>query len=132
MNGDKKMIRKTLVSIVDDDASLRESTQLLIRSVGFKTEVFASSRDFLNSCHVEETACLILDVRMPGMDGLELQRCLIEAKRQIPIVFITAHANDNEEKRARKAGAVDFLRKPVNEEKLLDAIQAALKRKEAM
>ena len=127
MNDNKKMNPKPLIAVVDDDSSLRESTQLLLRSAGYRTEVFASAREFLDSPRIDETACLMLDVRMPGMDGLELQRFLNEAQRQIPIIFITAHATDNEEQRARKAGAVDFLRKPVNEEKLLSAIQTALK-----
>ena len=127
MNDNNKMKLKPLIAVVDDDSSLRESTQLLLRSAGYRAEVFASAREFLDSNRIDETACLILDVRMPGMDGLELQRFLNGAQRQIPIIFITAHATDNAEQRARKAGAVDFLRKPVNDEKLLSAIQTALK-----
>jgi FixJ family two-component response regulator len=127
MNDNNKMKPNPLISVVDDDNSLRQSTQLLLRSAGYRAEVFASAREFLDSPRIDETACLMLDVRMPGMDGLELQRFLNEAQRQIPIIFITAHATDNAEQRARKAGAVDFLRKPVNEEKLLSAIQTALK-----
>jgi len=127
MNDKNKMKPKPLIAVVDDDSSLRESTQLLLRSAGYRAEVFASAREFLDSPRIDETACLMLDVRMPGMDGLELQRFLNEAQRQIPIIFITAHATDNAEQRARKAGAVDFLRKPVNDEKLLSAIQTALK-----
>jgi len=127
MNDKTKMKPKPLIAVVDDDSSLRESTQLLLRSAGYRAEVFASAREFLDSPRIDETACLLLDVRMPGMDGLELQRFLNEAQRQIPIIFITAHATDNAEQRARKAGAVDFLRKPVNDEKLLSAIQTALK-----
>ena len=127
MNDKNKMKPKPLIAVVDDDSSLRESTQLLLRSAGYRAEVFASAREFLDSPRIDETACLLLDVRMPGMDGLELQRFLNEAQRQIPIIFITAHATDNAEQRARKAGAVDFLRKPVNDEKLLSAIQTALK-----
>ena len=127
MNDNKKTNPNLLISIVDDDSSLRESTQFLLRSAGYRAEVFASAREFLDSSRLAETACLILDVRMPGMDGLELQRFLNEAQRQIPIIFITAHATENEEQRARKADAVDFLRKPVNDEKLLSAIQTALK-----
>jgi len=127
MNDNNKMKPNPLIAVVDDDNSLRQSTQLLLRSAGYRAEVFASAREFLDSPRIDETACLMLDVRMPGMDGLELQRFLNEAQRQIPIIFITAHATDNEEQRARKAGAVDFLRKPVNEEKLLSAIQTALK-----
>ena len=127
MNDNNKMKPNPLIAVVDDDNSLRQSTQLLLRSAGYRAEVFASAREFLDSPRIDETACLLLDVRMPGMDGLELQRFLNEAQRQIPIIFITAHATDNAEQRARKAGAVDFLRKPVNEEKLLSAIQTALK-----
>ena len=127
MNDKNKMKPKPLIAVVDDYSSLRESTQLLLRSAGYRAEVFASAREFLDSPRIDETACLLLDVRMPGMDGLELQRFLNEAQRQIPIIFITAHATDNAEQRARKAGAVDFLRKPVNDEKLLSAIQTALK-----
>lgn len=127
MNDNNKMKPKPLIAIVDDDNSLRESTQLLLRSAGYRAEVFASAREFLDSPRIDETACLMLDVRMPGMDGLELQRFLNETNRQIPIIFITAHATENAEQRARKAGAVDFLRKPVNGEKLLSAIQTALK-----
>ena len=128
MNDNHKMEPKPLIAVVDDDSSLRESTQLLLRSAGYRAEVFASAREFLDSPRIGETACLMLDVRMPGMDGLELQRFLNEAQRQIPIIFITAHATENAEQRARKAGAVDFLRKPVNDERLLSAIQTALKR----
>ena len=127
MNDKNKMKPKPLIAVVDDDSSLRESTQLLLRSAGYRAEVFASAREFLDSPRIDETACLMLDVRMPGMDGLELQRFLNETNRQIPIIFITAHATENAEQRARKAGAVDFLRKPVNGEKLLSAIQTALK-----
>ena len=127
MNDKNKMKPKPLIAVVDDDSSLRESTQLLLRSAGYRAEVFASAREFLDSPRIDETACLMLDVRMPGMDGLELQRFLNETQRQIPIIFITAHATENAEQRARKAGAVDFLRKPVNDEKLLSAIQTALK-----
>jgi len=127
MNDNNKMKPNPLIAVVDDDNSLRQSTQLLLRSAGYRAEVFASAREFLDSPRIDETACLMLDVRMPGMDALELQRFLNEAQRQIPIIFITAHATDNAEQRARKAGAVDFLRKPVNDEKLLSAIQTALK-----
>ena len=127
MNDNNKMKPNPLIAVVDDDNSLRQSTQLLLRSAGYRAEVFASAREFLDSPRIDETACLLLDVRMPGMDGLELQRFLNEAQRQIPIIFITAHATDDAEQRARKAGAVDFLRKPVNDEKLLSAIQTALK-----
>lgn len=127
MNDSKPKIPKAVIGIVDDDSSVRESTQLLLRSAGYRAEIFASAQEFLDSVRHSEAACLILDVFMPGMDGLELQRRLNEAQQQIPIIFITAHATENEEQRARKAGALDFLRKPVNDEELLGAIQMALR-----
>jgi FixJ family two-component response regulator len=130
MSDSKTMNATQVIAIVDDDRSFRESTQLLLRSAGCRAEVFASPREFLDSVRHRETGCLILDVRMPGMDGLELQRYLNEARRQIPIIFITAQATENEEQRARDAGAVDFLRKPMNDEKLLRAIQTALEGKQ--
>jgi FixJ family two-component response regulator len=126
MNDSKQANAKGVIAIVDDDTSLRESTQFLLRSAGYCAETFASAREFLDSPRLGEAACLILDVYMPGMDGLELQRCLNEAQRHIPVIFITSHATESEEQRARKAGALDFLRKPVNDEKLLSAIQTAL------
>jgi FixJ family two-component response regulator len=117
-----------LVAIVDDDASMRNSTRRLIRSFGFRAEAFASGREFLDSGCLTETACLILDVQMPGMDGWELQRLLANANHRIPIIFVTAYASDDEQRRATRAGAVDFLRKPVSEQALISAIQAVLRR----
>jgi FixJ family two-component response regulator len=119
-----------LVCIVDDDASMADSTRLLVRSFGFRTEAFLSAREFLQSGLVEETSCLILilDLRMPGMSGLELQRHLASANQRIPIIFISARANEDDRRQAIAGGAVDFLRKPFNEEALLNAIQAALNR----
>lgn len=127
MKDGKPTRERPIIAIVDDDSSSRESTQLLLRSAGCRAEAFASAREFLDSARHCETACLVLDVRMPGMNGLELQRCLNETQRRIPIIFITAQGSESEEQRARNAGAVDFLRKPVNDEKLLNAIQKALK-----
>ena len=115
-----------LVSIVDDDISVRRSTRRLLCSSGLRAEAFASAEDFLLSACVAETACLLLDVRMPGMDGLELQRRLAETGRLIPIVFLSARASEEEERRALRAGAADFLRKPVSKEALLQAIRAVL------
>jgi FixJ family two-component response regulator len=97
-----------------------------MRSFGFRVEAFASAEEFGNSGYLEETACLILDVRMPGMDGLELQQSLSEAGERIPIVFITAHADDEQERRAMEAGAVGFLYKPFSQESLLQAVRSAL------
>jgi FixJ family two-component response regulator len=116
-----------LIAIVDDDDALQTSLDDLIRSVGFLTQGFSSAEAFLSSNHVHDTACLILDMRMPGMSGLELQRQLGAAKRSIPIIFITAHADDDARARALTAGAVDVLYKPFREEALLNAIDAALK-----
>jgi FixJ family two-component response regulator len=115
-----------LVAIVDDDASVRRSARRLIRSLGHRAEAFGSAEEFLDSGQASETACLILDVRMPGMDGLELQRRLADSDPPIPIVFITARASDEEEDRALRAGAVAFLRKPVDKETLLGVLGAVL------
>ena len=117
-----------LICVVDDDASVADSTRYLIHSFGFQAKAFASAHEFLGSRYVEEVACLILDIRMPEMDGLELQHRLAEINKRVPIVFVTAHANDNEVKRALEGGAVAVLRKPVSEGLLLNAIQAALGR----
>jgi FixJ family two-component response regulator len=119
-----------LISIVDDDDSLRNSLNNLIRSVGFAVQGFSSAEAFLNSNHLDDTACLILDVRMPGMSGLDLQRQLMAADCQIPIVFITSHGDDDARSRALAAGAVEFLYKPFREEALLNAIHTALESKE--
>jgi FixJ family two-component response regulator len=117
-----------LVCIVDDDDSIADSTRYLVRAFGFRAEAFSSAQDFLTSGLVEETRCLILDVRMPGMDGLELQRYLANADKRIPIVFITARASDHERRQALAGGAVDLLLKPFSEDALFAAIQAALNR----
>jgi two-component system response regulator FixJ len=116
-----------LVSIVDDDASVRNSTGRLVRSFGFRAEVFSSAREFLTYGHPATTACLLLDLRMPEIDGLELQRHLSDNHHRIPIVFITGNADVGDEFQAAKAGAVDFLRKPVSPNILADAIQTALR-----
>ena len=117
-----------LISIVDDDEALRNSLDDLVQSIGFGTQGFASAEAFLNSSQARDTACLILDVRMPGMNGLDLQRRIVAARWRIPIIFITSHADDDARARALEAGAVAFLHKPFREEELLNAIDAALKR----
>jgi FixJ family two-component response regulator len=117
-----------LIAIVDDDDSLRKSLDNLIRSVGFRTQGFSSAEAFLSSNQVHDTACLILDVRMPGMSGLELQRQMVAANWPLPLIFVTAHADDDARAQALAAGAVDFLYKPFREEDLLKAIDTALKR----
>ena len=116
-----------LISIVDDDDSLRNSLDNLIRSVGFRAQGFPSAEAFLSSDQVHDTACLILDVRLPGMNGLELQRRIAGANWRIPIIFITSHADGDARARALEAGAVDYLYKPFREEQLLNAIDAAIK-----
>ena len=119
-----------LVCIVDDDASMADSTRFLVRSFGFRAQAFLSAQEFLDSGLVAETSCLILilDLRMPGMDGLELQRNLASANRRVPIIFISARANQEEQVQAIAEGAVDFLLKPFSEDALLNAIRAALNR----
>ena len=116
-----------LMAIVDDDDALRTSLDNLIRSVGFRAQGFSSAEAFLRSNHVHETACLILDIRIAGMSGLELQRQIVAANWQIPIIFITSHVDDEARARALAAGAVAFLYKPCREDDLLQAIEAALK-----
>ncbi len=127
MNG-KKMAEDLIVSIVDDDVSVRRSTRRLLRSSGFRAEAFASAEEFLNSGWAGETACVILDLRMPGMNGLELQRRLNQNGNPVPVIFLSAHASDEDERSALRAGAVQFLRKPTSKEALLNAIRDALGR----
>lgn len=124
------MTRVPLISIVDEDDSFRNSLDNLIRSVGFQAQGFSSAEAFLNSNQAHDTACLILDVRMPGMNGLELQRQMVAAKWHIPIIFITSYTDGDARARALEAGAVDFLYKPFRDEDLLNAIDRALKHSE--
>src|SRR6266704_6333241 len=124
---EQKMPEDIVVSIVDDDISVRRSTRRLLRSSGFRAEAFASAEEFLDSKSAAETACLILDFRMPGMNGLELQRRLAQNGDRVPIVFLTAHASEEDERSGLRAGAVRFLRKPISKEALLSAIREALK-----
>jgi FixJ family two-component response regulator len=113
------------ISIVDDDASIREALKSLMRSVRFSVDAFGSAEEFLASERVNNTACLILDVYLPGMNGFELQSHMRTEGRAIPIIFITAHSDENSRQRALKGGAVDFLSKPVRREALLKAIRSA-------
>jgi FixJ family two-component response regulator len=123
------MPNSPLISVVDDDDSVRESLSGLIRSVGYRVVVFASAEEFLTSHHIPDTDCLILDVRMPGMNGLELHRRLIATNQPVPVVFITAHGDEEARRRALSGGAVDYLPKPFSEEALLHAIETALQSK---
>jgi RNA polymerase sigma factor (sigma-70 family) len=116
------------VFVVDDDAPLRESLRNLIRSVGLRVELFASAQEFLQSQQPDTPSCLVLDVRMPGLSGLDLQKQTSEAGLEIPIIFITGHGDVPMTVRAMKAGAVEFLTKPFRDQDLLDAIQQALER----
>jgi FixJ family two-component response regulator len=113
------------ISIVDDDPWVRDALCRLMDSVGLAAAAFASAEEFLASPSRDETGCLILDVRMPGMDGLELQRRLIASNWKVPIVFISAQTEDEVRERALQAGAVEFFDKPVNSAALLHAIDAS-------
>jgi FixJ family two-component response regulator len=111
------------VCIIDDDESVRRALRRLIRSVGLDVETFATAEEFLQSPAVPAPRCLVLDVHLPGMSGLELQERLKAEGRDIPIIFITAYAEDRVRELAMRAGAIAFLRKPFNEHLLLDALE---------
>jgi len=117
---------QSIVFIIDDDASVRQALQSLLRSVGLEARVFGSTAEFLNTKLHDVASCLVLDVRLPGVSGLDFQGELAKAKIQIPIIFITGHGDIPMSVRAMKAGAVEFLTKPVRDQELLDAIQVAL------
>lgn len=121
-----------MVFVIDDDESIRDALKSLIRSVGLSVETFASAHEFLQSSRPDVPSCLILDVRMPGLSGLDLQRDLAEANIHIPIIFITGHGDIPMSVRAMKAGAIEFLTKPFRDQDLLDAIQQALERDRQM
>jgi FixJ family two-component response regulator len=121
----------SLVYVVDDDASVREAIQSLIRSVGLHVESYASAQEFLSSKRNDLPGCIVLDVRLPGFSGLELQRKLADADIRIPIIFMTGHGDIPMSVKAMKAGAVEFLTKPFRDQDLLDAIQQALERDRA-
>ncbi|HZE70539.1 MAG TPA: response regulator transcription factor [Pyrinomonadaceae bacterium] len=117
-----------IVFIVDDDANVRRSVQDLLSSVALRSEAFATPQEFLDSKRADCPGCLVLDVRLPGMSGLDCQRRLAEARVTIPIIFITGHGDVPVTVRAMKLGAVEFLTKPVRPQELLDAVQQALDR----
>ena len=121
------MAKAALISVVDDDDSVRESLRGLLRSVTFGVEVFTSAEEFLSSDRMRETDCLILDVRMPGMSGLELHRRLVSSHPHLPVIFITAHGDEELRSRALRGGAVDYLLKPFSDNALLNAVQTALR-----
>jgi FixJ family two-component response regulator len=120
------LIVKPVIAIVDDDPRVRESLESLIESAGFAAQVFACGDDFLRRGHLSETGCLITDIRMPGMDGLELQRRIRLARPELPVIFITAHHDDDLERRAFAEGAVCFVHKPFDAGELLRAAKVAL------
>src|SRR6266851_4690835 len=119
------------VLVVDDDPTLRESVGRLLRSLGLEAQLFASIADFLNSDSPDGPACLVLDVRLPGKSGLDLQRELAAANRELPIVFITGHGDIPMSVQAMKGGAIEFLTKPFRDQDLIDAIQLGLSRDRA-
>jgi FixJ family two-component response regulator len=124
----KRDTEHQLLCVVDDDEMLRESLPDLLRECGFAARAFSSGPEFLSSDYVNETRCLILDVAMPGMSGLDLQKELKHRGRAIPIIFITGEKDDEARKQALKQGAVKFLYKPFSDGDLLDAVDAALDR----
>ncbi len=123
---DLKMTKETTVFVVDDDQAMRNSLQWLIESVGMQVEVYASADDFLSNYYPGRAGCLLLDVRMPGMSGLDLQERFVRQHIRIPIIIITGHGDVPMAVRAMKAGATDFIEKPFNDELLLDSLRNAL------
>ena len=120
------MLGAHVLSVVDDDASVRIATGRLIRSLGFTVEMFTSGEEFLHLGPLQETSCLVLDVQMPGMSGLQLQSQLAAAGHRIPIIFVAAYPDERIRTLALRAGAVEFLYKPFSVEALLSAIDLAL------
>ncbi len=119
-------LKTKLVAIVDDDDSMRSALQGLLKAVGLAAQAFASAEEFLKSGQQRQTACLIADIRMPGMSGLELQAKLNAEHCRIPTIFITAHGDEKMRMQALRAGAVEFMAKPFNDEALLDSVRAAM------
>jgi FixJ family two-component response regulator len=122
---------ESIVFIIDDDPLYRRSSERLVRSVGFDVQSFETARDFMSSRRPNVPSCLILDVRLPGLSGLDLQRVLTEAGVHIPIIFVTGHGDIPMSVQAMKAGAVEFLTKPFRDQALLDAIRQAIGRDQA-
>jgi len=120
------MVKRKLVSVVDDDESVRDSLPDLLRSFGFDVEPFSSAEEFLASAKADRTGCLVLDVAMPGMSGLELQQELSKRRRDIPIVFITSRADEAVKPRVLRRGAVACLFKPFSEAAIIEAVNTAL------
>jgi RNA polymerase sigma factor (sigma-70 family) len=121
----------SIVFVVDDDPSVRRAIKVLLESVGLAVELFGSAKEFLLGRPADSPSCLVLDIRLPGVSGLDFQRQLAEAKINIPIIFISAHGDVPMSVRAMKAGAIEFLTKPFRDQDLLDAVQVALERDRA-
>jgi FixJ family two-component response regulator len=121
-----RLAKSTLISIVDDDKSIRDAAEMLVRSLGYAVATFASAEEFLNSEQLRTTACLIADVQMPGMSGVDLQSQLAANGHRTPMIFMTAYPEESIRKRALKAGAFGFLSKPFNEASLTACLNKAL------
>lgn len=122
-------VADNLISVIDDDESVRRTTKLLIESFGYRAAVFESAESFLRSGQLHDTSCLVIDLQMPGMNGLRLQTHLAAEGHSIPIIFITSYGNKESHRQAMEAGAVAFLDKPFNDEQLLQSIRSALLKK---
>jgi len=120
------MMDSPVISIIDDDPSVRKATDGLVRSLGYRSLTFASAEDFLESDHIDDTSCVITDVQMPGLSGVELQSVLIARGARLPMIFITAFPEDRIRRSVLEAGAVGFLSKPFEEAVLIEHLQAAL------
>ncbi len=122
----------SIVFVVDDDASIRDAVKSLLKSVGLRAEVFGSTEEFVNAARPQVPSCLVLDVRLPGMSGLEFQEELEKTGVRIPIIFVTAHGDIPMTSRAMKAGAIEFLPKPFQKMELLEAVHRGLDRDRTM
>jgi FixJ family two-component response regulator len=120
------MRESLVISIIDDDPSVRQATDGLVRSLGYRAMTFASAEDFLQSDHIDDTSCVITDVQMPGLSGVELQTVLIARGARVPIIFITAFPEDRIRRCVLEAGAVGFLSKPFEESVLIEHLETAL------
>lgn len=116
----------SLIGVVDDDGPFRDSLSMLLESAGYQCGLFSSAEAFLASGSLDQTDCIVLDVRMPGMSGPELQSRIRESNRAVPIIFVTAHGDEELRGRAMRAGAIAFLNKPFSDDDLLDALHAVL------
>ena len=119
-------VDERIIGVVDDEEPVRIAIGSVLRSLGFKMEMFGSAEDLLGSPRLDDIACLIVDVRLPGMSGLDLQRHLLAAKRELPMIFISAHYDPVARRQALTAGALAFLRKPFSEKALIDAVRSGL------